>query len=62
MELQEPTRNDKPLEARVEDDQKEDAIRAAIHSYVVDKDMERKMLWKIDTRILPLLSVMYLFK
>lgn len=28
----------------------------------VDKALEKKLLWKLDTRILPLLAVMYLFK
>lgn len=30
--------------------------------YVVDKAMEKKMLWKFDLHILPMLAIMYLFK
>lgn len=28
----------------------------------VDRALEKKLLWKLDTRIIPLLAVMYLFK
>lgn len=28
----------------------------------VNKAVEKKLLWKLDTRILPLITVMYLFK
>lgn len=31
-------------------------------TFVVDKTIERKLLWKFDLHILPLLAIMYLFK
>jgi hypothetical protein len=31
-------------------------------SYVIDKKLERRLLWKFDLYILPMLAVMYLFK
>jgi hypothetical protein len=30
-------------------------------SYTIDRKAERKLLWKFDLRILPLLTMMYLF-
>lgn len=30
--------------------------------YVVDRALEKKMLWKFDVHILPMLAIMYLFK
>jgi hypothetical protein len=30
--------------------------------YVVDKKLERRLLWKFDIHILPMLTIMYLFK
>lgn len=30
--------------------------------YVVDPVLEKKLLWKFDRHILPLLAIMYLFK
>jgi acetyl-CoA carboxylase beta subunit len=30
--------------------------------YVVDKKLERQLLWKFDLHILPMLAIMYLFK
>jgi sugar phosphate permease len=30
-------------------------------SYLVDRQAEKKIVWKLDTRILPVLAVMYLF-
>lgn len=30
-------------------------------TFVIDKKAERKLLWKFDLRILPLLTMMYLF-
>lgn len=29
--------------------------------FIIDKKAERKLLWKFDLRILPLLTMMYLF-
>jgi hypothetical protein len=31
-------------------------------TFVVDKAIERKLLWKFDLHILPMLAIMYLFK
>ena len=31
-------------------------------SFVVDKKLERRLLWKFDIYILPMLAIMYLFK
>jgi hypothetical protein len=31
-------------------------------TFVVDKTVERKLLWKFDLHILPMLAIMYLFK
>lgn len=31
-------------------------------TFVVDKTIERKLLWKFDLHILPMLAIMYLFK
>lgn len=31
-------------------------------SYVVDKALEKRLLWKFDIHILPMLAIMYLFK
>jgi hypothetical protein len=31
-------------------------------TFVVDKAVERKLLWKFDIHILPMLAIMYLFK
>lgn len=33
-----------------------------VSGYVVDKQLEKKMLWKFDMHILPMLAIMYLFK
>lgn len=30
--------------------------------YVVDRALEKRLLWKFDIYILPMLSIMYLFK
>lgn len=31
-------------------------------NYVVDRALEKKLLWKFDLHILPMLAIMYLFK
>ena len=31
-------------------------------TFIVDKVVERKLLWKFDIHILPMLAIMYLFK
>jgi hypothetical protein len=31
-------------------------------AFVVDKTVERNLLWKFDLHILPMLAIMYLFK
>ena len=31
-------------------------------TFVVDKAVERRLLWKFDVHILPMLAIMYLFK
>ena len=31
-------------------------------TFVVDEVIERKLLWKFDLHILPMLAIMYLFK
>jgi hypothetical protein len=33
-----------------------------INNYVVDVKLERRLLWKFDFHILPMLAIMYLFK
>lgn len=29
---------------------------------VVDRALEKRLVWKLDTRVLPILTIMYLFK
>jgi hypothetical protein len=31
-------------------------------TFVVDRKLEKKLLWKFDLHILPMLAIMYLFK
>jgi hypothetical protein len=45
-----------------ESDVEKGTVEVEVTTYVVDKALERKILWKFDLHILPLLAVMYLFK
>ena len=33
----------------------------ALAPRVIDRALEKKLLWKLDTRVIPLLTIMYLF-
>jgi len=39
-----------------------DVEQGTANVYVVEKQLERKLLWKFDIHILPMLAIMYLFK
>jgi hypothetical protein len=43
------------------DDQEKGIVEGYSESYVVDKALERKLLFKIDMHVLPTLALMYLF-
>ena len=55
-------RNVSPAKATALDDASSVGGLDSFEGYVIDKDMEKKMLRKFDISILPTLALMYLFK